>query len=343
MSAITLLTCLALLPDAGPAVPMVDPPTLDVTRNRVEQVEAKIKEINRLTETLRKIRQEIGPQGTQNINEYVAHSLLILKTRAVILVKMQQVCKEALEAKYALEATLEDYNLWLDAAQAASKQRDLAREQNVKKLRAEAALAEQEFHIIARNLQRMLQERRKGTKDEAELAQIDDHLARLAAYFEALKKSGFVPRTNADLEKKYGDMEADQYKALEKRLEVVEDIYSDKTYEAEFIEKNVLGSTSDLLNKLNDGRKEQLERARKLLDESRKLETIAVEVSIASKHIREMLSELEQPMDIANRGLLIETRLAVERDVGKSLREITGVERRSIWDRLAPVPPMMEK
>jgi len=347
MTAPTLAACLTLALAQSPA-PMIDPPTEGVTVARVRQVEAKVAEVNRLTDLLKKASQEINQQGNQDIEDYVGNAVFLLKTRAVLLVKLRVVCEEALHAKYALEATLDDYNLWLEAAQKASQQRDLDRERKVAELRKKADLVEQEFYIVADNLRRMLAQRQAKLSEtenakkenERELKQIDDRLARLASYFEALKQADFRPKTNADLEKKYGDLEADAYPELEKRLDALDQDFSDARFEADFIEKNVLGSTSNLINKLGTARKTQLEKAKKLLEESRKLETIASEVAIASRHVRQMLVEIDAPIDVANKGILIEAKLAVEQDVGKALREITGVERRSIWDRLAPTHPM---
>lgn len=350
MQILTLALTLSLAQQ--PPVPMVNPPSLEVTVARVQQVETNIAEIRKLQELLQKIsNQAIALQGEdQNVDEYVNNAVLILKTRAVLLVKMRTLCAAALDAKYALEATLDDYNQWLEAAQAVSKQRDVTREDKVKELNKKADIAEQEFYIAASSLKRILAQRKealtqtdgvtpKDEKDAAEVAKINDRLARLTSYFDALQRSNFRPRPNADLQRVYDNMESSQYMMLEKKLDELDQAYSDAKYEADFIEKNVLGSNSNLINKLGSARKAQLEKARKLLEDSRKLETIASEVSIASRHVRQMLVEIDQPIDIANKGILIEAKLAIEQDVGKALREITGVERRSIWDRLAPTAP----
>ncbi len=341
MSAATLVACLTLAVGQNPPIPMVSPPSTPVTVARVQQVESKIQEVNKLTEMLQKVTQEINQQGEQDIDAYVQNAVLILKTRAVLLIKLRAVCEEALTAKYALEATLDDYNLWLEAAQKASKQRDLDRERKVAELRKKADQAEQEFFAVATHLKRMLEQRKEKEADEKKLQQINDRIARLENYFTALKRSNFRAKTDAELERKYGALGSEAYPQLEKRLEELDQEFSDAKYEADFIEKNVLGSNSNLINKLGAARKTQLEKAKKLLEESRRLETVASEVAIASRHVRQMLVEIDQPIDIANKGILIEAKLAVEQDVSKSLRAITGVERRSIWDRLAPSLPTM--
>lgn len=336
-------------------------PSSEVTQARYNALNEKMLEIKEKTEKLNLVSVRLEVQGENApVETFVEDSLFVLKLRADILCQLVDIFEEALDARYKLEATLDDYNNWIKKSMGDVSARNQKFEVKANSLEKENSILLDEATIITNILATKLESYVGTLKDKKMvlLDKIDSELdsAKLAVLKSDLMKLessktkyeiSLLEKTSAlkdkknnkislstienrnEIEKKYdipnGSDPELAIQQLESKLEDIKQRYSSKRYEISILKKDFLKPDGIYLNKLKAEQKKLLSLSDTLLLNTKDYPYRAQKIYIASKYLKIMIDEADKAGgDVSNIAVALDKVNTNEKFILKALEAATG-------------------
>jgi len=316
-------------------LPMIkDPPRPDVTQRRVIEFSEGIKNAKRLSSLIKDFGDINIKMSGETPEEYVRRFELATKAKAYLLIELRQEYEKLLLGKYELEQLEKEYKNWVDSR---INEKGIQLKQDQEKLKA----LDEEVDLMATGVilvGQRISEYLKTIKEKKIIVENSESMKEEVDKF-----------ANVDLKKfKYKDLVFGPQGAQEKYKKILmpgvainpekvekmwvefndlNDERRDKKLEIDLLNKKIVAlGKLDPNHDIDTAREKAILAGKKLLADSRRLETEAHSVALLSRYVRQTLISLNTPgRDVANRMREIQLKLETEGDhLSECLRVLTS-------------------
>ena len=290
---------LPLLLNQDPISNSREAPTPETTQRRIVELSEGMKNAQKLSSFLKTIGDIGKKQPGETELQFLKRVENGTKAQALLLIDLRNEYEKLLQSRYELEQLTKDYKAWL-ATRETDRLKALQLDKNsLKTFEDEVKVESAGLILIGKRLEEYLSslaqtEKKKIDDFEDNLSKFKGHqkiddskikewveLANQQYVNQILKNSGLTPSKANEIIKFYKDLE---------------DIRNEKVREIGFLRNKIQGQES--INSMEDtdtSRVKVISEGKKILEETKKIETQAHSVALLSKYVRLNLISLNSP------------------------------------------------
>lgn len=252
----------------------------DVTQRLTKTVGQSTVEFDALTKRLKELKDPTKKESGETNAEYLDRVNEIFKGRALYIHKMHVMVQENLEAKFRLQAYLDEYKIWAEAVAKELQILPGQYQKRVEDLKAQMSDKTKDIYVLANMI--------KGeTKDNAEKKQLFEAASNLVDE-KALE-------TIADRNVRVGKFAALSIDEKETELQKMVNFVKDSNFESDLLSTSIITETKALADVLPKEHLLRIEEMKGVLQKAKdyNLEDRAAEISILARYYGEQLNFVE--------------------------------------------------